>query len=145
MACIEAQSAILKETKGDSCAPSFAREVSETARRGEHNESNIDVAKNGELVSLFNEPISTFGEGDLPIGIVFYSLNRELNTTHFKQVLDLPLLNKAKGNCRNLQKPIFRGKQKKYMRTEREMAREEGTRDATEGEKYKESDFVRSL
>lgn len=63
--------------------PSLAREVSETARGGEHNESNINVTKNGKLVSLFNESISTFGEGDLSIRIVFYSLNWEFHTTHF--------------------------------------------------------------
>lgn len=65
------------------CSPSFAREVSETTRGREHNESNINVTKNGELISLLNESISSFGEGDLPICIVFYSLNLEFNTAHF--------------------------------------------------------------
>jgi len=65
------------------CSPSFAREVSETTRGREHNESNINVTKNGEFISLLNESISSFGEGDLPICIVFYSLNLEFNTSHF--------------------------------------------------------------
>jgi hypothetical protein len=63
-------------------APALAGEVSETTRGREHDESNVDVTKNGELVSLFNDPISTFGEGNLPIRRVFYSLNWEFNSTH---------------------------------------------------------------
>lgn len=69
----------------DNCAPSLAGEVSETTGRREHDEGNVDVTENGELVSFFNEPISPFGEGNLPIRGVFYSLNWEFYATHFKQ------------------------------------------------------------
>lgn len=62
--------------------PSFAREMAKTARGREHEESNINVAKNGKLISLFDKSISAFGECDLSVGDVFNFLNQKLVTAH---------------------------------------------------------------
>lgn len=62
--------------------PSLAGKMAETAGVGEHDEGDVDIAEDGELVSLLNKPISAFREGDLSIGVIFYFLNLQFNTTH---------------------------------------------------------------
>jgi hypothetical protein len=91
-----------KKEEKDNCAPSLAGEVSETTRRREHDEGNVNVTENGELISLFNESISPFGESNLAIRGVFYSFYWEFNPTHSKQ-----------GKNKNLQKQFLEEKVKK--------------------------------
>ena len=63
-------------------SPSLAGKMAETTGVWEHNESDIDIAEDWELISLFDESISSFRECDLSICVVFYSLNLQFNTTH---------------------------------------------------------------
>ena len=63
-------------------SPSLAGKMAETTGVWEHNEGDIDIAEDWELISLFDESISSFRECDLSICVVFYSLNLQFNTTH---------------------------------------------------------------
>ncbi|RRT74377.1 hypothetical protein B296_00032395 [Ensete ventricosum] len=62
--------------------PSTSGEMAEASGGGEHDESDVDVAQDGQLVGLLDEAISTLGEGHLAIGVVLYPLYLELNSTH---------------------------------------------------------------
>lgn len=56
--------------------------MAEATRGREHDQSNINVTKDGKLISLLNESISTLGECNLAICVVFYSLYLQFNATH---------------------------------------------------------------
>jgi len=54
----------------------------EFASAGEHNNRNLGVAENGELVGLLEKAIASFGVGDLAVGGVLYPLDLDLSTSH---------------------------------------------------------------
>lgn len=56
--------------------------MAEPAGGGEHDERDVDVAEDGELVGLFDETIATLREGHLAISVVLYLLYLELYSTH---------------------------------------------------------------
>lgn len=55
--------------------PAPAGEVAEAIGGREHDERDVDVAENGELIGLLDEAIPPLGEGHLPIGVVLYPLD----------------------------------------------------------------------
>ncbi|PON54967.1 hypothetical protein TorRG33x02_300860, partial [Trema orientale] len=57
-------------------------ELVEAAAAGEDDESDIDVAENRELASLFDESIAAFGEGHLATALVLDSLQLHLLPPH---------------------------------------------------------------
>lgn len=50
--------------------------MAEATGRGEHDESDVDVAEDGELVSLLDEPVPSLRERHLPVRGALYSLHR---------------------------------------------------------------------
>lgn len=101
------------------CLPSLAGKMAETAGMWEHNESDIDIAENGELISLFNKSIPAFREGDLSICVIFYSLNLQFNTTHFSSITSFSSsLRRRRKNCKK-KKRITELKMCEYRQTDR--------------------------
>lgn len=49
----------------------------------EHDERHLGIAKDSELLSFLKDPVSSFGVGDLPVGVVLNPLDLNLSTTHF--------------------------------------------------------------
>lgn len=56
--------------------------MAEAAGRGEHDQCKINVTQNCNFIGLFDEAISTFREGDLKVGGVFYFLDGEFASSH---------------------------------------------------------------
>jgi len=54
----------------------------EFASAGEHNNRNLGIAENGELVGLLEKAIASFGVSDLAVGGVLYPLDLDLSTSH---------------------------------------------------------------
>lgn len=69
--------------KNVTISPCFDREMSKAARRREHDESQINVTKYGNLVGLLDEPIPTLRIRDLSIRVVFYPLHFQFHSAHF--------------------------------------------------------------
>ena len=59
-----------------------AGEGAEAARGGEHEEGDVDVAEDGELVGLLDEAVPALGEGDVPVRVVLDPLDRQLYAPH---------------------------------------------------------------
>lgn len=49
---------------------------------GEHDERDLGITEDGELLSLLENPISSLGVGHLPVCVVFDQLDLNLPTTH---------------------------------------------------------------
>lgn len=64
----------------------------EFASAGEHNNRNLGIAENGELVGLLEKAIASFGVSDLAVGGVLYPLDLDLSTSHSCCLLYLLLL-----------------------------------------------------
>lgn len=62
--------------------PSSAWELAEPAGGWEHDQTDIDIAKDWKFVSFLDKAIPALGEGNLAVGVVFYSLDMEFNATH---------------------------------------------------------------
>ena len=62
--------------------PAAAGEVAEAVGRREHDERDVDVAEDGELVGLLDEAVAALGEGDLPVGGVLDPLDLQLHAPH---------------------------------------------------------------
>lgn len=71
----------VKFVKSDDIPWTTAKLV-ELSSIGEDDESNFGIAQNGELISFLQNPISPFSEGDLPIDLVFYSLQLYSPSSH---------------------------------------------------------------
>jgi hypothetical protein len=56
--------------------------VAEFLGRGEHDEGDVDVAEDGELVRLLDEPVPALGECHLPVRDVLYPLDLKLHAPH---------------------------------------------------------------
>lgn len=54
----------------------------ELAGAGEHNNGNLGIAENGELVGLLEKPIPSFRVSHLAVGGVFYPLDLDLSSSH---------------------------------------------------------------
>ena len=50
---------------------------------GEDDESNLGIAKHGELISFLQQTISSFREGHLPVDLVLYPLQFYSSSSHF--------------------------------------------------------------
>lgn len=72
---------------GGGNAPAVAGEVTETAGRGEHDKSNINVTEDRQFIGFLNEAIAPFGEGHLPVCVVFYPFYLKLNSSHYNYLL----------------------------------------------------------
>lgn len=70
-----------KEKKRKERVPCTAKLV-ELAAAGEDDESDLGIAKNRELVGLFEEAISALGECDLAVDFVLYSLQFNSSSSH---------------------------------------------------------------
>lgn len=94
-----------KRTYGtqDGSPPPPAGEMAEPLGGREHDEGDIDVAENRELVGFLDEPIATLGEGHLAISVVLYPLYLELNAPH----------DPIKANKREREREKKKGKTKK--------------------------------
>ena len=57
---------------------------------GLHDEGDLSVTKNRELLSLLEDPISSLRIGHLPVSLVLYQLDLNLPTTHFSNFNLLP-------------------------------------------------------
>ena len=62
--------------------PAAAGEVAEAVGGREHDERDVDVAEDGELVGLLDEAVAALGEGDLPVGGVLDPLDLQLHAPH---------------------------------------------------------------
>lgn len=56
--------------------------MDEAIGRGEHDERDVDVAEDGELVGLLDEAIPALGEGHLPVRVVLDPLDLQLHAAH---------------------------------------------------------------
>lgn len=67
--------------------------MAKAAGRGEHDQCKINVTQNCNFIGLFDEAISTFREGDLKVGGVFYFLDGEFASSHVEvdRVMDLQI------------------------------------------------------
>ena len=54
----------------------------ELAGAGEHNNGNLGIAENGELVGFLEEAVSSFRVSDLTVGGVLYPLDLDLTASH---------------------------------------------------------------
>lgn len=59
-----------------------AGEGAEAFGRGEHEECDVDVAEDGELVCLLDEPVPALGEGHVPVRVVLDPLDGQLHAPH---------------------------------------------------------------
>lgn len=48
----------------------------------EHDERDLSITKDGELLSFLDNTIPSFGVGDLPVRLVLDPLDLDLSTTH---------------------------------------------------------------
>lgn len=48
----------------------------------EHDEGDLSITKDGELLSFLHNTIPSFGVGDLPVRLVLDPLDLDLPTTH---------------------------------------------------------------
>lgn len=62
---------------------------------GEHDEGELSVAENGELLSLLEDTIPALRVGHLPVRWVLYPLDLDPPTTHLFLLLLLPLLERV--------------------------------------------------
>ena len=67
---------------GRTDGPAPAGEVAEAIGGREHDERDVDVAQDGELVGLLDEAIAALGEGHLPVGVVLDPLDLQLHAAH---------------------------------------------------------------
>ena len=56
--------------------------MAEPAGGREHDESDIDVAEDGELVGFLDEAITALRESHLPVRVVLYPLYLQLHPPH---------------------------------------------------------------
>jgi len=56
--------------------------VAEAIGGGEHDERDVDVAEDGELVRLLDEAIPPLREGHLPVRVVLDPLDLQLHAAH---------------------------------------------------------------
>ena len=54
----------------------------ELASAGEHNNRNLGIAENGELVGLLEKPVPSFRVCHLAVGGVLYPLDLDLPSSH---------------------------------------------------------------
>lgn len=59
---------------------------------GLHDEGDLSVTQNGELLSFLEDPIPSLRVGHLPVRLVLDQLDLNLPTTHFGNLLLLLLL-----------------------------------------------------
>lgn len=76
---------------------------------GEHDEGDVDVAEDGELVGLLDESIPPFRVSHLSVRDVLYPLNLELHPTHFWILLDKQNTTKKETTPTFLQKEMILG------------------------------------
>lgn len=67
---------------GRTDGPAPAGEVAEAIGGGEHDERDVDVAEDGQLVRLLDEAIPPLREGHLPVGVVLDPLDLQLHAAH---------------------------------------------------------------
>jgi hypothetical protein len=77
-----AESGTNGRTGGSLGLPAAAGEVAEASRGREHEERDIDVAEDGELVGLLDEPVAALGEGHLPVDVVLDPPDGQLHAPH---------------------------------------------------------------
>lgn len=63
--------------------PSVSCEDANSARRGKHDEGNIDIAENRKFIGFLYKAISSLGESDLPVCCVLDFLDLKLHSTHY--------------------------------------------------------------
>lgn len=56
--------------------------MAEAAGGGEHEEGDVDVAEDGQLVGLLDQPVSPLGERHLPVRDVLDPLDLQLHPSH---------------------------------------------------------------
>lgn len=65
-----------------SSSPFVSREEADSSRRGEHDESHINITEDRKFISFLDKPISPFWESDLPICCVLNPLDLHLHSSH---------------------------------------------------------------